>query len=279
MAVFALPANEARRTLGPARERRRTPRLDVAGRSDKGRLRERNEDQFLIAELGRWMQLVETSIGTPGDETMSLQGTLLVVADGIGADSGGDIASAIALESFVQHAIVQMPWIGRDSTEADGVFRADVESFVAMLGAQLAQVASERRVPRVLGTTLTVGYVHGNRLILAHVGDSRAYVVRQGALSLLTHDHAREVVAGMATARDATRVAPASTSPDLASVELEAGDRLVLCTDGLYASLSDDRITELVASAASAEAATKILVDEAVRFGGLDSVTVVTAFA
>jgi serine/threonine protein phosphatase PrpC len=264
-----------------ARERRATRRLDLAGRSDKGRLRERNEDQFVIAELGRFMHVSATSVGEEGAETMSLQGTLLVVADGMGGDGAGDVASTIALESLLHHAILAMPWLGIGSPEADAVLRMDVETFVVSLQARLVQLASERTFPRTLGTTLTVGYIQDSRLVLAHIGGSRAYVSRRGALSLVTRDHTQALTTGE---REILRVSASASGdhgepprPDLSSVALEAGDRVLLCTDGLSTCLPDARIAELVAAAPRADHAARALVDEALRAGAPDNVTALSA--
>lgn len=263
------------------RERRATRRLDLAGRTHGGLAHERNEDQFVIAELGRWRQVVSRSssastptgltagLATAGDETMSLQGTLLVVADGIGGRGGGDVASAVALDALLDHSLLAMPWLAMRSAKGDALLRADVESFVVALATRLLTVAAERNLPRPLGTTLTVGYVQDRRLILAHIGDSRAYVLRDGALSRLTEDQKRSVVSTGGSIERAL--------PEMSSTVLEGGDRILLCTDGLHGSLSDARIAEVLGAATSAEQAASTLIAEAIASGGRDDITVVTA--
>jgi PPM family protein phosphatase len=264
------------------RERRTTRRLDLAGRTDRGRGRERNEDQFVIAELGRWMQVVSTSVGAAGEETMGLQGTLLVVADGDGGHGGGDVASAVALHSLLRHSLLSMPWLGAGSPEGDALLRTDVETFVVGLEARLAEVRAERNLPRMLGTTLTAGYIHGGRLILAHVGASRAYVLRRGALSRLTNDQVFtetfDASSGLPS-RSLVRVTPGDDEParpELSSIVLESGDRILLCTDGLHGAVGDTRIAELFGAATSADEAVRSLVAEALT-RGVDNVTVVAA--
>jgi serine/threonine protein phosphatase PrpC len=268
----------------PARERRASPRLDLAGRTDPGRLRDQNEDQFVIAELGRWRQLVATSIGTRGQEAMSLQGTLVVVASGIGTESGG-VASEMALEALLQHSLRKMPWLGLRPGDGDALFRADLEAFVVEVQARLVKLARERRLPRALGTTMTAGYLQDGRLILLHIGDSRAYVMRRGVLTQLTRDHTLEASSTAAERAVTSRVLvntiggdTRTPQPDLTVTALEGGDRILLCTDGLYGPVGEDKIAELVRESTSADEAARSLVDEALARGGPDNVTAVVVF-
>jgi serine/threonine protein phosphatase PrpC len=257
--------------------------LDLAGRTDIGRVRTRNEDQFVIAQLGRWLHVVASSIGESGREMTTLQGTVLVVADGMGGQGGGDVASAVALDSFLHHSLLEMPWLGAGSIEGDALLKDDVTAFVVECQTRLTEVANRENLPRRLGTTLTAAYLQGGRLIVAHVGDSRAYLMRAGALHRLTRDHTLSEALGSTneafTHVLVNAIGGSAELPrvELSATQLEAGDRVLLCTDGLHGPVDDAKIAELLGHAATAAEATSALVDEALARGGPDNITVVTA--
>lgn len=256
--------------------------LDLAGRTDTGCVRERNEDQFVIAHLGRWLHVVSSSFDGSREMT-TLQGTLLVVADGMGGQGAGDVASTVALEAFLHHSLVEMPWLRAGTPEGDAVLEEDVSAFVVACQRRLLDVAKKENLPRRLGTTLTAAYLQDGRLIVAHVGDSRAYVLRKGVLTRLTHDHTLSEALGSrneAFAHVLVNAIGGGAEPprvELSATQLERGDRVLLCTDGLHGSADDARIAEILGSAATAEDATQALVDEALARGGPDNVTVVAA--
>jgi serine/threonine protein phosphatase PrpC len=289
LATRAFVASEVRTDHGteaPERSSRAPatqPFLDLAGRTDIGRVRQRNEDQFVIAHLGRWLHVVASSAFDTRREMTTLQGTLLVVADGMGGQGAGDVASAVALDSFLQHSLLEMPWLAAGTPDGDALLRSDVSTFVVDCQARLSEVAQRDNLPRRLGTTLTAAYLQGSRLIVAHVGDSRAYLLRKGALMRLTRDHTLSEALGSsneAFTHVLVNAIGGSTEPpraELSARDLQSGDRVLLCTDGLYGPVDDARIAELLGSAATAEAAASALVDEALARGGPDNVTVAVA--
>jgi serine/threonine protein phosphatase PrpC len=274
-------------TVAPTRTSPRAPamtsHLDLAGRTDIGRVRARNEDQFVIAHLGRWLHVVSSSMGDSPRETTTLQGTLLVVADGMGGQGGGDVASAVALDSFLHHSLLEMPWLGAGTAEGDTLLRNDVAAFVVDCQRRLTEVAHRDNLPRRLGTTLTAAYIQGGRLIIAHVGDSRAYLFRNGVLSRLTRDHTLSEALGSTNEAFnhvlVNAIGGSSELPraELSATQLEPKDRILLCTDGLHGPVDDAKIAELLGGAATAEEATSALIAEALARGGPDNVTVVAA--
>lgn len=271
-------APEARTSFVPPRS------LDLAARTDVGKHRQRNEDQYVIAHLGRWIGIHATSVGVPRELT-SPQGTLLVVADGMGGHGAGDVASAVTLDSFVEHLLFDMPWLTSASAAGDALLTDDVERFLVACQDRLHEVAKREGLPADLGTTLTVAYVTGARLILAHVGDTRAYLQRGRILRCLTHDHTVGAgVAGLESGPFAHVLVNAiggnvaRPQPELSAMELLAGDRLLLCSDGLHGLVHDAQIAELLASATTARAAVDALVDAALAAGGRDNITAVAAF-
>ena len=283
-ADVTLPTLDSHRASQPM-----APRMDIVAATHPGKERERNEDQFLVARLGRWVHIEQTSVGQP-QELTSPQGTLLVVADGMGGHGAGDVASAVTLDAFVAHSLMEMPWILAGTTEGDALLTADMTRFVAECQQHLIQVAARKQLPPKLGTTLTAAFVQADRMVLAHVGDTRAYYWRAGQLVKLTRDH----TLGAALAEEA-KVDPSTVGhknvlvnaiggnadlpkPEMSSVTLQAGDRILLCSDGLHGSVPDARIAEHLGAAASAGDAVKALIDEALAAGGPDNITVMVAF-
>ena len=265
------------------------PRMDIAAATDVGKERERNEDQFLVAQLGRWIHIESTSVGAPQELTRP-QGTLLLVADGMGGHGGGDVASAVALDRFVSHSLLDMPWLGVGTEAGDALLAADMAKFVAECQQRLIQIANRKQLPPKLGTTLTAAFVTADRMVLAHVGDTRAYYLRGSELVRLTRDHtlnaalAEQAHADPATFGHKNILVNAIggnadlPTPEMSSVHLRAGDRILLCSDGLHGCVDDRRMAALLGAAPDANAAVQSLIAEALSNGAPDNVTAVVAF-
>jgi serine/threonine protein phosphatase PrpC len=218
--------------------------------SDIGRVREGNEDSYLI------------------------EPPLYAVADGMGGHRGGEVASQLALET-----VERMLHEGR-GTLPEQVREANRAVF--------SRSAADRKVTG-MGTTLTATMIQDDVAHLAHVGDSRAYLLRAGAFRQLTEDHTlvgRMVKAGEITPAEAdvhphrnvvTRAL--GTDPDLKVDEVDLGllegDRLLLCSDGLTNMVAEEQIQAILASTPGAQEAADRLVRAANRAGGLDNITVV----
>ncbi len=225
----------------------------AAGLSDVGRARERNEDASFVGE------------------------TLFAVADGLGGHRAGEVASGIAvaeIESAQRKA-------GRAGS--DTLLRA-----VQSANRRVFERAQEEPDLLGMGTTITVVAIDRGVAHLAHVGDSRCYLIRDGAITQVTQDHtlvARMVAEGKLSAEEAevhpqrsvlTRALGAGPNVDVDTLELQlvAGDRLLLCSDGLTAVMSDDELGSAAASAADMEVTCRELIDEANNRGGPDNITV-----
>ncbi len=229
----------------------------AAGRTDVGQVREGNEDALLIRD------------------------GLFAVADGMGGHVAGEVASATALEQVEDLD-------GRVYQDADAAIAA-LRTAVVEANRTVSQLAEERPEYRGMGTTLTAAMVEGRRLHVAHVGDSRAYLLRDDHLRQLTDDHTlvqHLVDEGQITATEAethpqrsiiTRAIGigAEVEVDTITVDLRAGDQLLLCSDGLTGVVEDERIGELLRSGDPPQAVVDQLVQEANDGGGPDNITVV----
>src|SRR5579859_5049492 len=202
---------------------------------------------------------------------------LFVVADGMGGARAGEVASQIAIESFQQG----MP----DSGNAE----AQLSELVKAANRAIYDRAHAEPDLRGMGTTLTAAYLDDAQFAIAHVGDSRAYLFRDGELRRLTQDHSLvgELVArGKLTEEQAAEHPQRSIITRALGIERDvdvdtwthparAGDVLLLCSDGLTSMISEERIAEILSSARGLERAGSRLIEEANRAGGRDNITVV----
>jgi len=265
-------------------------RVDAFGLSDIGKVRDKNEDHFVIASLRKSVALEYTNIedGENFDRMRGSSARLFIVADGVGGRSGGELASGTAVESLLQYLAQTAGCFNSADLAKENEFVSQLEGAVQRAHARiLEELGTGGHGP---STTLTMAILIGMRAYIVNVGDSRAYHLRQGLLRPLTVDQTMGrymVDAGAWTEEQAARVKISSnlTSalgssemfPKIGMVDLEAGDTLLLCTDGLTNHVPDDRITAMLTGGDGAEATAKSLVQAALDAGGSDNVTVVVA--
>jgi protein phosphatase len=279
------PANEAREP--------HAPKLDSYGVTDIGQVRERNEDQFLIADLYRQMVVRQSSLSVPSERRV-LQGEpgeLFIVADGVGGHGSGDLASAVAVDAVADAVLRTTPWVfepgfGAAEEARDAQVGAALQQALARCEAQVHAVAERRGlVAQKMATTLTLALVLWPRLYVAHVGDSRCYVYRRGQLGRLTRDHtlAEQIGSGASAFRhvlvNAVGGSDTRLMVEIHRVMLEPGDGVLLCTDGLTNQVSDADIAARVALGGGARSCCETLVALAKASGGRDNITAVVAFA
>ena len=243
--------------------------LSAFGLTDVGRKRKHNEDAYLVdAERG-----------------------LFVVADGMGGHAAGEVASRITVES-IQEFIATSD----DTTESSWPFgygnRASssgnrLTAAVERANEKVMRAVANRPELKGMGTTVVATLVDPERATLVHVGDSRAYLFRDGELRRLTDDHSwvqEQVNAGILSEDEAkshplknvvTRALGGSphVSVDLIEVPLRAGDRFLLCSDGLTGMVGDEEILGYLVTETAPEAAVRKLVDLANERGGVDNIT------
>lgn len=277
----------------PPNAQRPVVTVDCAALSDVGKVRENNEDQFLIARLSKALEILDSGLTRRNSVRMSDEKAyLLLVADGMGGAAAGERASALVAE-----------WIEENILETVKLFfhfgEADERAQEARIRNGLERldhlVISEARADRSLegmGTTLTLAFSVGADLTLVHVGDSRAYLFHDGNLQQLTHDHTLTqmmVDVGMIRPEDAkthnrrhvvTNVlggpAPGVTG-EVHRLRLADGDRLLLCTDGLSEPVDDAVIAGILTQHPGAKDACRALVNATVEQGAPDNVTVIVA--
>jgi serine/threonine protein phosphatase PrpC len=255
--------------------------LTVCGGTDIGSQRPQNQDTFVIADLE------SGSISRPcvrTDVTVSRPGLLLLVCDGMGGAAAGDVAANVAAAT-IQHDLERA---------GSAVARAPGPSLNhAILGANQA-ILNEAEVhpeERGMGTTCTAAIVSPDRLTIAQVGDSRAYLLRDGKLRALTRDQtlASELGGSGALTPEETARSPfrhilaqavgiqANVKPVATEEEFREGDRLLLCSDGLYEPVPDQKIAEILNGTPDPFLAAQALIAAALDGGGPDNVTVVVA--
>ncbi len=245
-------------------------RLEASARTDPGPVRENNEDNFHVdAEAG-----------------------LFVVADGMGGHASGEVASEIAVHTVAE---ILLEEDDPDETRLSLTAGSDLERIRERLRYTMNQASLRIRkeamanaVHAGMGTTLVVLLIEGQRAFLAHVGDSRAYRWRNGRLDRLTRDHTvvqQEIDAGRLTP-ELARIVPhkniltqsvgyhGPVEPDTMTEPIQVGDIFVLCSDGLTDPLDDAQLARIIGSTAPDELA-EVLVQEALRNGTEDNVTVV----
>jgi serine/threonine protein phosphatase PrpC len=285
--------NELRRDLSDVLSESWIP-LDgeVAAASHQGHIRDNNEDSYFLMRFGRSLEKLATSLEDYFvEENYSITGYGLLVADGMGGMAAGDVASRMAICKLIELLVDTSDWTLalKRNKDVKTVFERMTRRFYD-IDRTLKEEAKKDNTLYGMGTTLTVAGTLGNDLVLGHVGDSRAYLLRGETFRQLTRDHTLAQVlidAGVANSDDP---APRSMrhvltaaigslderiEPQVQRFRLQSGDQLLLCTDGLTEMVDDELIASVLRESSSAQNACDSLVDLALGAGGTDNVTVV----
>jgi PPM family protein phosphatase len=245
--------------------------IEIGARTDLGRVRKNNEDCYLIDS--------------------SLQ--LFVLSDGMGGEAHGEVASNLAVQTVLTHCRQ-----GENSraTPIFGESRTDVSdrtnrlaSAIHLANRKVFETAASNPEQRGMGATIVAAWIEAERLSLAHVGDSRVYLLRAGSMDQLTADHslvAEKVRVGILTPQEAdaselqsvlTRAVGTNGSVQVDTDEqaLLVGDFLLLCSDGLTRMVTDPEIASTLLTSSTAQESADRLIDLANENGGVDNVTVV----
>jgi len=246
-------------------------RIEAGARTDLGRVRKNNEDCYEV------------------QPTLNLY----VLSDGMGGEAHGEVASALAVQTIMTH-IQQAE--NSHSTPTFGEPQPDVSertnrlaSAIHLANRKVFEMASANAGHKGMGATIVAAWIEGQKLSLAHVGDSRAYLLRAGSLDQLTADHslvAEKVRIGILTPQEAdaselqsvlTRAVGTKEDVDVDADEqmLLVGDSLLLCSDGLSRMVTDPEIASTLLTSTSAQNAADRLVDLANENGGVDNISVI----
>ena len=240
------------------------------GRTDTGRTRPNNEDSFVIMPQLR----------------------IMMVADGMGGHNAGEVASRAAIESMVrqveQQTVLQKP--GTSPMEIQHI----LIHALRQTNEKVMLMACDNEAYSGMGSTFIIGLVSRGTLFTCHVGDVRAYLLTKGALRQLTGDHTylAEFSRSSGTIQDHGKPRPKITrhvvsrvigfpfpeDPECTTNPVSRGDRILLCSDGLWSMLPDPQLAVILGQATTPEEACDRMIVEANQVGGKDNITAVVAF-
>ena len=259
--------------------------ISVFGKTDVGKTRDHNEDTFLVADLTRRTASLQPEVR---EHEVGARGSLFMVADGMGGAAAGEVASRMAADLIFTH----MSQVWPDDAEVSAQrFAYRMKEAVELANTRIHVHAREHPEVRGMGTTATVAGIFASDLYLAQVGDSRAYLIRNGKITQITKDQSvmqRLVEAGEITEEEAEQserrnIILQALGPDprvkvdLTWQSLRRGDILVLCSDGLSGQVKREEIAETAAQNPDLVDLCARLIDLANTRGGPDNITAIAA--
>ncbi|NND96792.1 MAG: serine/threonine-protein phosphatase, partial [Pirellulaceae bacterium] len=265
------------------------------GATDIGRKRESNQDQFLVARLNHSMSIAATSLQWGGQSRLygADRAQLLMVADGMGGHAAGERASSIAVDHMIRQLLNNDQWLLQMDDQHEQDFVDALKELLQDTHAAILSASAEDREQEGMGTTLTMAYVIWPRVYVAHAGDSRCYLIRDGEAEQLTTDHtlARQMVeagglkpedeAGSKFSNVLWNVLGGHANGELIAevrrAELQNGDTIILCSDGLHRYLDADLLVDLVDDMDDPRMICERLIEHANDQGGEDNITVVVS--
>jgi protein phosphatase len=263
--------------------------LDVGARSEIGLRRPNNEDHYAVVKRSRAREILLTNVDAAGLTFPPDEAHAVIVADGMGGEGFGELASELVLRIGWELACSAPYWVMKFKPGLMEKIRERVAFYGRRIQEELREYADADPSLAGMGTTWTCAYVMASDVIIAHVGDSRAYLFHSGSLRQLTRDHTiaqtlqeagvppEETTAYKHLLVNSFGAHPEEVAIDVDHTSLEGGDRLLVCSDGLTDMVADDEIASILATVAGAQPACDVLVDRALRHGGRDNVTVVVA--
>jgi protein phosphatase len=239
--------------------------VKFAVKSDRGRIREINEDSYNI---------LAGYSGVP---------VSFIIADGMGGHNSGEVASKMAVD-FISNSILEWP---EGITDADDIFGL-MGKIVEKANKKVYRESLENDSNSGMGTTLTVAIIHNKKLYVAHIGDSRLYIIREGFIKRLTIDHTYvdELLRNGSLTTEEASVHPKknlltralgcseNVEVDLFECSIKNNDIFMLCTDGLTNMLDEEEIKEIIEKTDELDIACNELVSRANEKGGEDNITV-----
>ena len=256
--------------------------IEVFGKTDVGLIREHNEDNLLIADLGGSFR--ESSLEQPAKLTLGARGALFLVCDGMGGAAAGEVASQMAVDAVFDSLRAVDP-------EAHEPFARSLRHAVEVANDRIFQQSRDNQSERGMGTTCTAAALIDETLMVAQIGDSRCYVFRNGNLGQVTKDQSlawQLIEAGAMTAEDAKAFEHANiilqalgvqdrVDVVMSQIALRKGDVVLLCSDGLHGPVTDQEIRDILAAESDLKKAGEGLLQKALERDGPDNITVILA--
>jgi protein phosphatase len=273
-------------------------KVEFGAVTDKGKKRLNNEDAFVIFRTGRYWQKIMSHIQKDTlPDRHEENAYAMAVADGMGGLAAGEVASSMVLTTMVNLMLSSVKWaLKLDNPEfREQEIREGIErgiEYLSKADEAIENRAEQEESYKGMGTTFTASYTFGDDLFILHVGDSRAYLFRNGKLNQITHDHT--VAQELADRGDIPQSAVekhrlkhiltrsighsgGKVNVEIHHLKLENNDLLLLCTDGLQDMISDDQISDEMHGDDSVQQKCEKLTNLALENGGKDNVTVVMA--
>jgi protein phosphatase len=292
-AEYQFSISQSAQDTGKPKPASSSVRIDFGAVSDRGKVRDQNEDHFLIWKISRHQEVLLTNVANDhipvlaGDD-----GYAMLVADGMGGMAAGEVASRLAITTALKLVEKSPKWGFKINKKEAREFFERVSQHLRDIDETLTVRSEADRRLFGMGTTLTVAYSAGADLFIIHVGDSRAYLYRKGSMRQLTRDHT--LAQAMA---DAGYIAPeevprhvkrnvltnylgghhGNVKADVRWLRIVDGDILLLCSDGLHDLVDDSSIARILGAHQQPSDAAQSLLEEALKRGGKDNVTAVVA--
>lgn len=239
--------------------------MNLYGASDKGQVRETNEDSLFYTSF------------TDGS-------FLFAVCDGMGGQNAGEVASAAVVEEIRENGEEAL---ARAESMKDA--RSSLRCLIRTANNRIYQMAQRSPEYQGMGTTMVAAYVRGDHLLVLNVGDSRGYLIRDGHIIQITRDHSlvEEMVRSGAITREESKTFPGrnvitmaigtedNILPDSFECRLQEGDRVLLCSDGLSNMVEDEQLLQLASGDEDCQRCVKQLIDRANENGGRDNITAI----
>lgn len=256
-----------------------------------GKVRPHNEDHYAVVKRSRSIELPLTNLSLDDLVLSNDHNYSMVVADGIGGANHGELASRLALQTMFELASQATTWVMRLTDLEVQQIQQRVEAYVERIQSTLRKYGQFDPELAGMGTTWTSAHLFPPCAVVVHLGDSRAYVFRDGKLNQITRDEtmAQAFIDSGMEPESVTRFGHIllnsfgggndDVSAQIHQLRFEPGDQLLLCTDGLSDMVSDDEIARQLSRSAAPQSACDNLTNLALEHGGKDNVTVVLAVA
>ncbi len=251
-----------------------------------GNVRSRNEDHHAVIRNTRRCEVLFTNLpdddrACPEDEAYGM-----VVADGIGGGASGDVASRMAIRTMLDLTGRASSWVMKITDQVAHDIHRRVEAYISEIQNTLRDSSADDPALTGMGTTWTSAHLFAAHCMVVHIGDSRAYLYRDGELQLITRDQTlgQEMADAGLPEEEVRRFrnilvnslggSSQKVQAEIYHAELQPGDRLLLCTDGLSDMISDTEIASVLDRLPETQSACDRLIQEALAAGGKDNITV-----